>query len=77
MPSITFLALLNEANKLEVYEKRMLLTIAAYPYMEKDTQETIRDNLVLPEDQLSDILESEETDDINILKEHLNANQSR
>ena len=72
MPSITFLALLNEGHKLDTYEKKMLLTISSYPYMEADDQELIRDTLQLPDDLLSDIVDSEETDDINTLREHLN-----
>jgi hypothetical protein len=71
MPSITFFALLNEAHKLDVYEKKMLITIAAYPHIEKEKQDEITASLLLPDDVLSDIVESETPDDINILKEAL------
>jgi len=72
MPSITFLVLLNEGHKLDIYEKKMLITIASFPNMEKDDKEQILENLKLPDDQLNDILETETKDDINILEDILN-----
>lgn len=74
MPSLTFLALLNEGHKLEVYENKMLLTIASFPYLDADDQETIRSSLQLPDDVLSDILDSETPDDIKELEDALNGN---
>ena len=71
MPSVTFFALLNEAHKLDIYEKKMLLQVASFPHMEKDHQDEINASLLLPDDVLSDILDNETTDDINILKEAL------
>lgn len=71
MPSVTFFSLLAAGNKVEVYEKRLLLTIATYPHMAEDQQEQVRDDFQLPDDFLNDILESEIKDDINMLKEAL------
>lgn len=71
MPSVTFFALLGEGHKLEVAEMKKLLTISAYPHMDSDNQELVRDSLQLPDDILSDILDGETRDDINILKEAL------
>jgi hypothetical protein len=70
----TFFVLLNEAYKQDVYAKRWDLTAAAYPNMEKDNQELLSDSLVLPDDVLNDILESEVKDDINTIKDILNGN---
>ena len=66
--------MLNEAYKQDVYAKRWDLTTAVYPNMEKDNQELLSDSLVLPDDVLNDILESEVKDDINTIKDILNGN---
>jgi hypothetical protein len=71
MPSLTVFALLNEGHKLDVYDKKMLLTISAYPHMDEDQQIAVRASLQLPDDLLSDILGDETPDDINTLKEAL------
>ena len=72
MPAITVLALLNEGNKLEIYDKRAQAAIASFPHMDQDGQEAFMENLRLPDDVLSDILDSETPDDINTAKEALN-----
>ena len=69
MPSVTFLALLNEGHKLEIYDMKRAITVAGFPHMDVDKQELIAADLVLPDDVLSDILEGEERDDINTIKE--------
>jgi hypothetical protein len=69
MPSLTFLSLLNEASKLDVYDKKMLITIASYTSMDKDDQDQLNQNLVLPDDILNDILEDERADDISKVKD--------
>lgn len=73
MPSITFLALLNEGHKLDVYEKKMLLTIASYPHMDDENRGTVSESLVLPDDVLSGILvdETHTKQDIEDLKDFL------
>lgn len=71
MPAITFFTLLSEAHKSDVYEKRFQLTVAKFPHLESDDQETIQQSLQLPDDILGDIL-IEETDDIATLKEAIN-----
>lgn len=63
--------LLNEAYKQDVYAKRWELSAHAYPYMDEDKQQQLTEGLALPDDVLNDILESETTDDINILKDAL------
>lgn len=72
MPSLTVFALINEGHKLDIFEKKMLLTIASYPHMDADNQEAVRASLQLPDDLLSDILGDETPDDINTLKEAIN-----
>jgi len=75
MPSVTFFALLSEGSKLEVIEMKKLLMVASFTSFDEDKRKEILDSLILPEDVLSDILESENPDDINTLKEALeNAN---
>ena len=72
MPAITFLALLAEGHKLDVYEKKMLLTIALFPHMDEENREIVTESLVLPEDIFDGILEEETPDGINTLKDLLN-----
>lgn len=75
MPSVTFLALLNEGYKLDVYDMKRAITISNFSSLEKERQEDIISDLVLPDDVLSDILEGETTEeDIQILKDSLNGN---
>jgi len=72
--AITFFALLNEGYKQDVYAKRWQLVASAYPNMDEEKQEELRASLVLPDDVLNDILESEVKDDINTIKDILNGN---
>lgn len=68
----TAFALLIEANKLDIYEKRWQLITAVYPKLEKEDKDAIWESLQLPEDFLQSILEEESIkDDINTLKEAL------
>lgn len=64
MPAKTVIALLNEANKLSVYEMKTQIKVASYPYMQEDDQKEFMKSLLLPEDVLSDIIivETSETD---------------
>lgn len=71
MPAITVLALLMEGNKLDTYEKRFALQASMYPYTDEQSQNTVKDSLSLPDDILSDILDTEPEDDINKLKDAL------
>lgn len=77
MPSITFLALLNEGHKLDIYNQKKLLMISAYPQMSEDDRQMIMQGLQLPDDVLSDILEEETNatqDDIKKLEDFFNGN---
>lgn len=74
MPAKTFFALLSEGHKLEVYDMKQALTVSAYPHMEEDSQEGVKNTLVLPDDILSDILMGENPDDAEKLKEAINGN---
>lgn len=71
MPSRTFFTLFNEAYKLDLYDKRAMLTVVSYPHMNEDGQEEVKQGYALPDDLLSDIVESEKTDDISLLREAL------
>jgi len=68
------LALLNEAHKLDIYEKKAQLTIAAFPDMDKEQKETLMQEMELPDDLLGAIVDSEHKDDINTLKEAFDGN---
>lgn len=65
MPAVTFLTLLNEGHKLDIYEKKFRLSAAAYPHMQEDDQKALLQALALPDDILADILEDEQVDDVN------------
>lgn len=53
---------------------KQALTVSAYPHMEEDSQEGVKNTLVLPDDILSDILMGENPDDAEKLKEAINGN---
>jgi hypothetical protein len=71
MKAKPFLALLTEGNKLDAYQKRFMLTASIYPYQDEDGQQNIKSSLTLPDDVLSDILEADQVDDINKIKDAL------
>jgi hypothetical protein len=76
MPAITFLSLLNEGFKLEVIDLKKQMTIAKYGSLDSEDQNEIIKSIVLPEDVLSDILESENVDnakELETFKQILNA----
>lgn len=74
MPAATFFALLKEGSKIEVVNMKAQLAIVSYPHMKEDDQTQLREQLVLPEDILNDILEDESYDDLGRLKEILEGN---
>ncbi len=67
--SRTFFALLNEGFKNEVKNYRMQVAITLVPHMDEDERQTFINSLQLPEDILSDILESENVSSISEIKE--------
>lgn len=68
MPSRTFFLLLAEHNKLDIYELKRDIMVSMYPHVEQDVRDTIQQDLLLPDDILNDIIESEQADDISTFR---------